>query len=356
MTVAQWPPSPREVAYFRDAVGTWFAAEIVRGNDWDHAWRIPPQRDLADIRVAFVNGGSVPPEHQRAPWLVVLRPFHEAEPTTLVRSATKAWEHSPHFRGAGPSAEEYLVAGFQSLCPPHPPCDLRPNARDSLGDFLRDRPAPLGSLANMSRDAFNRAVRLHWETPQSLSEAILRERIRDDGGTEALEVSAILSTSAIALDVTDFADMEYSRRSLLDRLAPERFFTHVRDFDLAVASAHDWVNRYERAYQIHYRHVVEAACGVLVDIAPALAAAGELESLNREGRAIGEAAVQRLAAAVAAIRAIPEAPVQGGSKPGDVMLGRFPQAFGEARLAAAAVLAALEVQRRRAATAPSARH
>lgn len=356
MTVAQWPPSPREVAYFRDAAGTWFAADVLRADDWDDAWQHPPHRELADIRIAFLNGGSLPPAHRRPAWLVVLRPFQEAEPAIVVSAAMAAWQHSPHFRGRGPSAEEYLLAGFQSLCPPHPPCDLRPNARDSLGEFLRDRPAPLGALANMGRDAFNRAVRLHWETPETFSEALLRERIRDDGGAVALEVTQVLATSAVALDVADFADMEYSRRSLLDRLSPERFFTHARDFDIAVASAHEWVDRYERAYRLHYRQVVEAACGVLVDIAPALAAAGELDSLNREGRAIGEAAVHRLAAAVTAIRAIPEAPQPGGSSTGDVILGRLPQAFGEARLAAAAVLAALEVQRRRAATAPSARH
>jgi hypothetical protein len=356
MTVAQWPPSPREVAHFRDAAGTWFAADIMRADDWDDAWQLPPHRELADIRVAFLNGGSLPPPHQRPRWLVVLRPFQEAQAATVVSAALAAWEHSPHYRGAGPSVEEYLVAGFQSLCPPHPPCDLRPNARDSLSDFLRDRPAPLGLLANMGRDAFNRAVRLHWETPQSFSEAILRERIRDDDGVDALDVTAVLATSAIALDIADFADMEYSRRSLLDRLSPERFFTHARDFDAAVALAHGWVDRYERAYRLHYRHVVEAACSVLVDIAPALAAAGELDSLNRVGRPIGETAVHRLAAAVGAIRAIPEAPAQGGGPAGDVMLGRLPQAFGEARLAAAAVLAALEVQRRRAATAPFARH
>lgn len=355
MTVAQWPPSPREVAYFRDPAGTWFAADILRADDWDDSWVLPPHLDLADIRVAFLNGGSLPPAAQRPPWLVVLRPLHEADPAAVVRAATVAWTHSPHFRGPGPAAESYLLAGFQSLCPPHPACDLRPNARDSLGEFLRGRPAPLGALANMGRDAFNRAVRLHWETPQAFSEAILRERVRDDGGADSLEVGAVLATAAVALDVSDFADMEYSRRSLLDRLAPERFFTHPRDFDLAVISASEWVERYERSYRIHYRQVVEAACGVLLDIGPALAAAGELDSLNREGRAIGEAAVHRLASAVTAIRALPEVPMQGQAMTGGVMLGRLPLALGEARLAAAAVLAALEVQRRRAASAPSTR-
>lgn len=347
---APWPPSPREVAYFRDAAGTWFAAELTRADRWVESWLVPPHPDIADIRIAFVDAGSARPEAGRPAWLAVLDASRELDPQLVVQAAMEAWARSPHFRDRGPQAEEYLLAGFQALCPPHPVCELRPNARESLGEFLRERPVPLGALANMGRDAFNRAVRLHWDTPGAFAEAILRERIRDDGAGDVLDMVAFMETASIALDIADVADMEFTRRALLDRLTPERFFTHARDFDAATALARDWTERYERAYRVHYRRVIEAACAVLQDIGPALAAAGELDSLNREGRAVGEAAVHRLASAVTAIRALPELPVGGVGTTGDVPLGRLPQAFSEARLAAAAVLAALEVQRRRAAS------
>jgi hypothetical protein len=352
---APWPPSPREVAYFRDAAGTWFAAELTRADRWDESWLVPPHPDIADIRIAFVAAGSERPAGRPA-WLAVLDASREIEAPLVVEAAMEAWARSPHFRARGPLAEEYLLAGFQALCPPHPVCDLRPNARDSLGEFLRERPAPLGALANMGRDAFNRAVRLHWDTPGAFAEAVLRERIRDDGAGNVLDLVAFMETASVALDSADVADMEFTRRALLDRLAPERFFTHARDFDAATALAREWADHYERAYRVHYRRVIEAACAVLQDIGPALAAAGELDSLNREGRAVGEGAVHRLASAVTAIRALPEVPVGGVATTGDIPLGRLPPAFSEARLAAAAVLAALEVQRRRtAATHPSLR-
>ncbi len=65
------------------------------------------------------------------------------------------------------------------------------------------------------------------------------------------------------------------------------------------------------------------------------------------GTPVGEEALDRLKAAVDEIRGIEPAPALEYPVPG-IVLGRVPAAFAEARLAAAAVLAAVDVHRRRA--------
>ncbi len=63
---------------------------------------------------------------------------------------------------------------------------------------------------------------------------------------------------------------------------------------------------------------------------------------------MGQEALERLRRAVAQIGAIPATADPDRARTGGVTLGRLPSAFADARLAAAAVLAAVEVQRRRA--------
>ncbi len=86
------------------------------------------------------------------------------------------------------------------------------------------------------------------------------------------------------------------------------------------------------------------------ELLAAITVAELLRSLNkspRRGTPVGEEALDRLKAAVDEIRGIEPAPALEYPVPG-IVLGRVPAAFAEARLAAAAVLAAVDVHRRRA--------
>ncbi len=354
MTPHTWPHPQTEVAYFRDGYGTWFAAEVARARRWSGALLAPPDGSVADIRIAFLDAPSVPTDAARPPWLAVLAATQELDPALVVRQAMLAWPGSPHYRGPGASPEEFVVAGFQALCPPHPPCEPGPTARESLSRFLRERPGIMGDLGEEGRDAFNRSLRVYWETPERFADAILRERIRDEGYGGTLDLAGFLTGAPVSPEGGEFADLAMERVGLEQRLRPERFFTDAGDYDRAVVEARDWVDRYQRAYAQHYGMIVEAARATLAEVAPALEAAGELDSLNQDGRAVGADAVHRLTVSVTELRALPEQPEPGLPVTGGVTLGRIPVALPEARLAAAAVLASLDIQRRRASA--SSRH
>ena len=359
MPAPQWPPAPTEVAYLRDGAGTWFAAEVVRHPGWCEELLHPPPRDTADIRIAWLDCTTVPPSVSVPGWLLLrdaLASQHTGENlledaarrvTQTDPAAQTAWAASPYYRTAGPSPAEYLLAGFQALCPPHPPCELSPDARDTLAKWLSDRSGTLGLLAHRDREAFNRAVRLYWQSPQDLADAILRERIRDEGGGAVLELTSFLDRAVIDPTAAEFCELEPERQSILTRLAPVRFFTDARDFDGATAAAREWSSRYDRAYRHHYSAVFSLAEEVMHDVAIALSLAGELDVRNREGRAIGQEAVASLVDAVEVLSLLPEAPEPGEPVTAGVVLGCVPTACSQARLAAAAVLAALDVQRRR---------
>ncbi len=354
MTPPLWPQPQEEVAYFRDRHGTWFAAAIARAPRWSASLLAPPDDVVADVCIAFLDNARVPSSVSVPSWLAVLPAREEMEPASVVHAANVAWEASPSYRGRGAPAEEYVVAGFQALCPPHPPCDPSPTARESLTRFLRERPGILGGIAELGRDGFNRALRLYWPCPEDFADSILHERIRDEGAGGLLDLAAYLRDARLAEEVREFSDLAFQREALVARLQPLRFFTDASDFDRAVEEARAWRERYDRAYDAHYREVLESAHAVLVEVGPALEAASELDALNRNGRAVGDDAVHRLAGAVTALRALPDEVEGGLPVTGEVYLGRMPEALTEARSAAAAVMAALEVQRTRATDSSSA--
>ncbi|GMU39632.1 MAG: hypothetical protein AMXMBFR23_04980 [Chloroflexota bacterium] len=95
------------------------------------------------------------------------------------------------------------------------------------------------------------------------------------------------------------------------------------------------------------RDLHREAVRALVEVAPALGAAVTLERLNSEGRAIGETARLRLLEAVAVLREVVDE-----DEDHEAADRRIAVAAGDARVAAAAVLVAVEVHRRRAARQP----
>lgn len=343
---AAWPLAAPEVMYFVDLQGTWFAAEVVRASRWSLALTEPLDVETADVRLAVLDTATAPAAIAIPAWLAVL-PAHELQPATMEDAALRAWQHSPSYRVPGPSPEEYVAAAFRALCPPHPPCEVGPGARGSVEQFLRERQHPLGRLAVEGRDAFNRLVRVHWCSPDHFADRILRERMRDEGASRPLELLQILQDAAISPSSPELERLALRRASLLPRLAPEHFFLAARDFDIAVAAAEEWAEEYACAYVAHYRNVIAATRATLAEIAPAMASMDASMGIGGDEAPPAEGSAARLAAAVEALLAMPAMPSPDVARTGDVILGRMPEALGEASRAAAAVLSALHEQRRR---------
>lgn len=348
--------APPEVMYLRDGDHTPFAAEVVRLECWadglpDRLAQIPDP-ELADVRVVFVEDPAQAPT-ERPDWLVVLPVEHERDRAGVVAEAARAWTASPWFRGPGPVPERYVEAGFQALCPPHPACPVGPGARDTLLDFVGGRPGTLGRLAREGRDAADRLWRVFWHSPEALAGDILRERIRDAGGRHLLHLTGFVEAAEVAPESEEHADLANERLSLLARLQPVRYFSEAADHDRAVALALDWRDRYLEAYAAHYEDVRAMVEATLDETADARAVLDELETLNRCERPVGGDAVRRLRDALAEVTSLPPEPDDRMAVTGRVVLGRLPSALAEARLAAAAVLAAAQVHQRRRASARS---
>lgn len=344
------PDEPVPVAYFRDADDTWFAAEVIHASAWDESLLEPLDHEEADIRIAFIDDALVhdmpkPPHHPD--WLCLLSATDEEDPVLVTESARSTWESLLGRRMAGPPPEAYLLAGFQALCPPHPACSAGPGLRDSLMEFLEGRAGPLGRLTRHSADGVNRLLRIYWETPEAFAEEILEERIRDDGGRGVLQLVQFLREAEVAEEVDAYAHLEVERRALLARLPALAYFMRPSDFDRAAAIGLDWRERYQRAYQVHYRAVLQAAREAVIEAEPASRLLSELAALNSQGRPIGRDAARRLQGALEDLATLPEGVDERAPRTAGIILGRTPSAIAEARLSAAAVMAAVDVQRRR---------
>ncbi|MGE3962042.1 MAG: hypothetical protein AB7F65_10205 [Dehalococcoidia bacterium] len=338
-----------EVAWFRDPADTWFAAEVIRRQRWSEELLEPLDPELADIRIAFLV--NMPEHPATVDWLCLLPATAEQEPGSVPEAALTTWLRAPAFRNPGPGPDRYLVAGYQALCPPHPPCTPGPGMRESLMEFLRDRSGALGRLGRECDDSVNRLLRLFWATPEAFAEEVLRARIRDGGGRGSLQLVDFLQAAEIAPEADELVPLERERAALLARLSTMAYFTQPSDYDRAAALAIDWRDRYLRAYRHHYRSVLTAAREMVLDTAFAARALPDLEAMNRAGRPVGADAVRRLRQALDVLAQLPEGIDERSAQTAGIVLGRMPHELAEARLAAAAVLAAVEVHARRRATA-----
>jgi len=347
LSIRQSPAT--EVAFFRDPADTWFAAEVIRRARWDEELLLPLDPEAADIRIALLE--DLPDTtHPGCPaWLCILPASAEGEPRLVVEAAQTAWSRCDAFRSPGPPPEAYLAAGYQALCPPHPPCPPGPGTREALMGFLLNRSGVLGRVTRESDDGANRLLRLFWRTPQEFASEILRARIRDDGGRGVLQLVDFLEAAEVAPEAEDHTGLRQERDALLARLPALAYFTRPADFDRAAAVALDWRDRYNRAYRLHYRAVLAAGRDVVEETTQAAQRLSELDALNAAAPdgSVGQDAARRLRAALDTLANLPEGVDEQSAQTGEVVLGRMPIAIGEARLAGAAVLAALDVHRRR---------
>lgn len=338
---------PVEVRHFRDPDGTVFAAQLIEHPAWDDILRAPLCVEEADVRIVFIENGSAP--RGLPPWLgICAARIPEVDEPWLVALALQLWQHSPFRRGPGAPTEVYVNAAFHALCPPHPPCAVGPDARDIVVDFLRGRPEPLGRLAEDAGDGFERWLRVNWESPEALARDVLLERLLDADAIEP--VAAIRRVERAEVEAgSEFTQLARDREALLSRLDPLQYFMDGSAFDAAVTEADAWLQRYVEAYSAHCRRLSAMAAVLPSELLAAITVAELLRTLNqssRRGAPVGEEALERLKAAIDEIQAIEPSPADF-PVPG-IVLGRVPTAFAEARLAAAAVLAAVDVHRRRA--------
>lgn len=336
-------PSPGStVRTLRDESGTSFAVEVMHAEAWDEALRTPPAAERADVRVVLLRRGGVP---GRLPaWLAVVRAAI-ATPNLLGHAATQAWHASPAFRTPEPRPEAYVAAGVQALCPPHPPCPVRADARTELVAFLRERPGPLGSLALVDRDAFDRLLRIHWPTPEAFAQSILGERMRDLGGGTALDLVRTLESASGIPEVDDHGHLEAGRAALQQRLSPLQYFLEPAAFEAACGEVEAWLEQHAVAFDASYRRIHRSAVRQLVELVPVLTAAAALQELNRQERPVGEAACARFIDEVEVLRQVVTGQGREGAAP--VSLVRASEALTLVQLSAAAVLAAVDVHRRR---------
>ena len=338
---------PVEVRHFRDTDGTLFAAQLIERDAWDDVLRAPLCVEEGDIRIVFLENGNVP---RGVPaWLgICASRIPEADEPWLVALALQLWDASPFRRLPGAPVEDYMRAAFHALCPPHPPCEVGPDAAETVVDFLRGRADPLGRVAEEAADGLERWLRVGWQTPGALARDVLMERLLDADAIEAVATIRRVEHAEVE-GGSEFNLLAREREALLTRLDPLAYFMDGPTFDAAVKDAEAWLKRYVEAYGAHCRRLSAMAAVLPSELLAAITVAELLRSLNqssRRGAPVGEEALDRLKAAIDEIQAIepapPDYPIPG------IVLGRVPPAFAEARLAAAAVLAAVDVHRRRA--------
>lgn len=337
-----------ERRFFVDPFGTAYAVEVVTARAWGQAFAAPPDVRHADARIVICAEPAPP---GLPGWLVALAGEPgRADADEVASLAARAWLRSPYHRVPGAPASDYVVAGFQAFCPPHPPCPPGPQARETLAAFARRRGGVFAPLGEEGRDGFDRWLRAAWRSPEHFARAVLAERMAEAGEREALALAAFVEEAEVWPDGGAIALAE-ERRSLIERLTPLRYFADPAGWDEAHAQALEWRAAYRVAYLAHFRRVARLAADTLADLLPAITASEALRTFNRNGRngqPVGQDALERLRRAVAEIGEIPATPDPDRARAGGVTLGRLPGALADARFAAAAVLAAVEVQRRRA--------
>lgn len=340
--------SSAERRFFADPFGTTYAVEVVMTRSWDAGFAVPPSVGVADARVVICPD---PPPPELPGWLVALADHADAVAEDEIASlAARAWLRSPYHRAPGAPASDYVIAGFQAFCPPHPPCPPGPQARETLVSFGRRRGGLFAPLGDEGRDGFDRWLRVAWRSPEHFARAVMAERMAEAGEVDALDLIAFVEDADIWPD-GDALRFAEGRRSVLERLTPLRYFADPAGWEDAHAEALDWRRAYEVTYRAHYRRVARLATETLADLLPAVTASDVLRSFNRNdrnGQPVGREALDRLKRAVTQIGEIPATPDPDQARTAGVTLGRLPGVFAEARLAAAAVMAAVEVQRRRA--------
>ena len=339
---------PVERRFFADPFGTVYAVEVVTAPAWDLFFEVAPNVRDADARVVICAEPAPP---GLPGWLVALvEEPGGVDDDEIASLAARVWLRSPYHREPGALASDYVVAGFQAFCPPHPPCPPGPQARETLVSFARRRGGVFAPLAEEGRDGFDRWLRVAWRSPEHFARAVLSERMAEAGEHDALTLVAFIEEAEIWTDGDTIALAE-QRRSLIERLTPLRYFADPSGWDDARAEAIEWRDAYQSAYRMHFRRVAQLATETLAGLLPAITASDVLRTFNRDdhyGQPVGQEALERLRRAVAQIGAIPATADPDRARTGGVTVGRLPSAFADARLAAAAVLAAVEVQRRRA--------
>jgi hypothetical protein len=353
------PRDAEFILYDRDAHGTPFAVEVVDADAWRNEFLSPPEPGRADVRVvrlARPGPGAAPADLPR--WLAVEETDTmgvaeaAADYGTGARGLTGAlatgralWPWSPSYRESGASADEFMVAGAAAARHPQQGPAAADQAAEIVVEFASGRPPPLGDLATLRAEALERSLAVHFGDGDGLAFDVLLARIEDDGAADIAGLLRFVRDAVVSPGDPpgdDLRDLSLDRDVTLERASPWLYFEG--GFELAVAAARAWRDRYTRGYERYYYACLAEAVDVRRRVDAASAAARALERLNGVtalGLPLGEAAISRLAA-------LPEAPDGEAPRTAGIVLGERPAVLArEAHGTIAEVQQALDVQRGR---------
>ena len=342
------------IEYVRDPRGTLFAVERVRAAAWDPAYLDPPACEIADVRIVELR---TPADLDDLPgWLrlevIEDAPFRVAEavPVYVVSeagTATGLWNASPYFTITATSVDDYIRAAASAILAPAPApyeaarCALTVRRYASTSLLF-------GPFVVLEADVRERWLHRTFAHADALAYEVLLERLAIDA-PEIASTLRFLRDAEIAGNA-EFLDFAFDRQALLEQASPWRYYESPDDFGPALAAVRGWIRRYRGAYANHYHAVVAASRAALRDLESIEVTANALRQLNALagiGRATGIIALHALDRSGGRLSALAEEPDQEAARTSDVTLGARHPAIEDARNAAAAVRAALEVQRRR---------
>ena len=345
-----------EVIYDRDSSGAPFAIEVVEATGWDDAFLEPPAPEDADARVVELQAGRPPAELPE--WLrVELMGMRLAErgpatsayggaaaPSASARRLGRAVWSSIEQPAPASSFAEFLAAGATAVAHPARVSEAV-NQQQVLAGFCRDRPHPLGRIAELEGVALEWWLARRFGDADSLAESVLLVRIRerDVAAAEALE---FLRLAAVPEKDADFAELAVDRGLLLAHASPWRYF-EAGGMVAALAAVLAWRTRYRAAYRPHAEALRGRATELRRLLAGEMRAVRALERLDRThalGDPIGLEATTRFRDLQ---REITDFLPAEATTP----LGSEPAIFAAAQRAISDVRAILERQRERLAAA-----
>ncbi|MSQ31132.1 MAG: hypothetical protein EXR64_03780 [Dehalococcoidia bacterium] len=306
------------------------------------------------------------PPASTPPWLRVVAPaatprrrargtrVAEPEATYAVRErADDLWPWSPYHPAASPRAEEYLRAGAAALRHPEPPPTQQAHQREALAAFGR-RAREYAPLATLESVALERWLQVRFGDPDGFADALLLERVAVVSAEDAA-LMRLLRAARVPEGDPAVADLAVDRAVLLEQTSPWRYLEGAQQASThagrsaALAALRAWAHRYRRAYAARYRDALLERRALLEEVAKATArdALERLNGIAALGAPEGSDALERIAATVAVLAAMPDAPQTDVAVTAGIVLGEPNPLAGDLRGAVEDARHALDARLRR---------
>ena len=304
ITAAPVEASAPLILTFRAPSSVPFALEVRALTCWDDALLEPPNIEVADVRAVTLATPDGAPS--RLPgWLAVIV---DGPPPAWGGIAQALWPASPHYRGRSPSEAEFRASGVAAL--------RHAAARGEVADPI--------TVARSDADgapahgvALERWLHVRFGSPERFATVLLTRRIAERDPETAAALRFL--DEAVVPQGSGWAELAVDRQVLLEQATPWRYFD--RAFGPALAALAAWRRRYETAYARHYATAREGAARARSDANRLLARAATADRLASILACEGRLLAPRVQRALAALAALPPAPLPGEATTGGVRLG-----------------------------------